>query len=65
MIEQIPAVRRYQILIPVIIVENAEGLINKINPLPASARHYIRREDQIQKLQLRTKIGTAPNLGGA
>ena len=38
------ATMRYQILKSVIVVEYAEGLINRINPLLAGASHCIRRE---------------------
>ena len=47
MIELIAAIRRYQILKSVVIVEYAEGLINRINPFPAE-RQLLHQERKIK-----------------
>ena len=58
--------RRYQILKPVIIVENERGFNQYNKPMPGRKPGSESEEkNQIRKLQLRTKIGTAPDRGGA
>ena len=65
MIEKIAAIRRYQILKPVILVEFVRSKSIEIlhdRKIPGIIQG---EKNQIRKLQLRMKIGTAPNRGGA